>query len=196
MFKNGFSKKIAMFSLAFLLLAGGIVGFVVIPGTVDISNMQTDIEARKNDLELKYIRGDDMNKMMRNLDKASSELDLLKSVYITKGKELEFITAIEKIAADNSISQKINLGASEPFSGNSYSKTSVQINPSGNYENIIKYIKALESLDYYLNISNISLSKSNQSPARSQLETSNNIDITLSITAAAYIRDTNDESQG
>jgi Tfp pilus assembly protein PilO len=194
MFKNGFSKKIAMLSLAFLLIAGGILGFVIIPGTVDISNMQTDIEARKNDLEMKYIRGDDMNKMMRNLDKVSSELDLLKSVYIKKGSELEFITAIEKIAADNSISQKINLGASEPFSGNGYSKTSVQINSSGNYENIIKYIKSLESLDYYLNISNISLSKSNQNSTRNQLEISNNINITLSITAEAFIRETNDES--
>jgi hypothetical protein len=192
---KGFNKKIMIVSLVYFLIIGLLFGLVIISGSFEINNMQADIEARRLDLEQKYIKGDDLNKVMKNLDKVGSDINRLNGAYIVKGKELLFITAMEEIAAKHSVDQKINLGSSVAFSGTDFFKTTVQINSRGTFQNIMNYLRSLESMDYYLNITDISLSKSAPSITRYDLGGSGIGEISISINSDAFIRNTGNAAE-
>lgn len=194
--KFSLKNKIIVMIAGFILIIFSLIYFIVIPTIKDIQTMGQKIEEQMVDLEKKYIRGNSLRQLTENLKKIEPKLSSLDQIFINKNRELEFITTIENEANNSQISQKINLSSPKIIENQEFQKNDLQLSVNGEFNEQLKYLINLESLNYYINIKLLELSSSPRSgqtaPSikRNDQETSvsekepNNIN--LSITADTY----------
>ncbi|NCO79963.1 hypothetical protein CO116_01805 [Candidatus Falkowbacteria bacterium CG_4_9_14_3_um_filter_38_19] len=151
-------KKIIASVLIFLAVILSLIFFIVIPTVKEIKRMGHEIEAQRIDLETKFLKGQNLKQLTKNLNEIEPNLIKLDQVFINQNKELKFITTLEQIANANKVGQKINLGDSQPLENQIYKKVPVQLFTQGNFINQLNYLLELESLNYYLNIKSLELS--------------------------------------
>ena len=118
------------------------------------------------------------------------------------GQELEFITALEKIAIEKNVSQIINIknqnknSEKEKTTNEDYSSIEVVVNLNGNYDNLIKYLQAVQNLDFYFNINYLdfyyskskafSLTGKNSDTEKTFEKSNNNPIINLTLSGITY----------
>lgn len=144
--------------IGFFVIILSLIYFIVIPTIKEIKTMGDSIEAQREDLENKYIKGQSLKKLTENLNKIEPKLELLNQIFINKNRELEFITSLENKANKNQISQKINLGNPEKTENKNFQKTNLQLFTKGGFIKQLQYLKDLEQLNYYINIKLLELS--------------------------------------
>lgn len=150
-------KKLFIINGILLAAVGAIIYFVVVPSLKEIKRMQADIEAQRTDLEEKYQKGQSLKKLTESLEAIEPKLERLDQVFINQNRELEFITALEDIAGKQGVDQKITLGKIQPAKNKDYQKMPITISAGGRYADLIRYLLALESSNYYINISSIEI---------------------------------------
>ncbi len=141
------------------IIIAGLTFFIIIPNIQDIMMIKNDIDLRRSEIEQKYINGDDLSKLMRNLEQVSKRVESLNNVFIEKDDELAFITELETIAAKNHVTQKINLLPAQMDAKGIFGRTTVQITAGGRFSDIAAYMTDLENLNYYINIYSLQLSR-------------------------------------
>jgi len=156
--KLNLKNKITASLIGFLIIILSLIYFIVIPTVNDIKAMGQTIEAQREDLEKKYIKGQSLKQLTENLSKIEPKLDLLNQIFINKNRELEFITSLENEANKNQVSQKINLSAPQKVENENFQKTSLQLITNGGFIKQLQYLMNLENLRYYINIKLLELS--------------------------------------
>src|SRR3989338_4469029 len=156
-------KKIIISVLVVIILIAGIVYTVILPTVNEIREISQAVYLERVDLEKKYLRGQLLRKTIEDFDKIKPEQNKLKSIYIIEGEELRFITEIENIANRNNITQDIKLQAerNQNFRGGTGSLP-LELVSSGNFINVMQYLRDIEKLGYYFNISNLEISSAKQ----------------------------------
>ncbi|MEK7202801.1 MAG: type 4a pilus biogenesis protein PilO [Patescibacteria group bacterium] len=152
-------KKILISLFVFFIVILTLLFFIILPAIREINRIGRDIETQRMDLEKKFNRGQNLKQLSKNLNEIEPKLVKLDQIFINKNNELEFITALEKIAATNKINQKITLGNSELIEGKIYKKVPIQLLAQGNFIDQLNYLLNLESLNYYINIKSLEISK-------------------------------------
>ncbi|MBI2459044.1 MAG: hypothetical protein HYV53_00645 [Parcubacteria group bacterium] len=156
-FKFSLKNKITASLIGFLLIILSLIYFIVMPTIKEIKAMGKTIEAQREDLEKKYLKGQSLKQLTENLNKIEPKLKLLDQIFINKNRELEFITSLENQANKNQVSQKINLSA--PSEDNKdLQKTGLQLFTRGDFIKQLGYLTGLERLSYYINVKILELS--------------------------------------
>lgn len=156
--KFNLKNKITASSVGFLVIILSLIYFIVVPTIKEIKTMGSAIEAQREDLEKKYIKGQSLRQLTENLNKIEPKLDLLNQIFINKNRELEFITSLENEANKNQVSQKINLSAPQKAENQNFQKTSLQLFTKGGFIRQLQYLVNLEHLSYYINVKLLELS--------------------------------------
>jgi len=156
--KFNLKNKITASSAGFLIIILSLIYFIVIPTIKDIKAMGQTIEAQREDLEKKYIKGQSLKQLTENLSKIEPKLELLDQIFINKNRELEFITSLENEANKNQVSQKINLSEPQQIENQNFQKTNLQLLTNGNFIKQLQYLINLENLKYYINVKLLELS--------------------------------------
>lgn len=136
---------------------GLIVYFIILPTIQDIKKISDAVYAERMDLEKKYIRGQLLKKTLEDFEKVKPEKEKLASIFVSQGKELEFITALEKIAAVHGLKQSIQLQPTAGKKGEKLYPLLLEVTTNGDFIEILKYLKDLEKLNYYFNIFSLNL---------------------------------------
>lgn len=176
--KNKIIASLSCFFALILLLAH----FIVIPTIKEIKSMGESIEIQREDLEKKYIKGQNLKKLTDNLKDIEPKLKLLDRIFINKNRELEFITGLENQAAENGVSQKINLSAPEKTENQNFQKTGIKIFTKGGFAEQLKYLSGIEHLSYYINAKILELSNA----AAAAEDTAQNKNLNMNIEADTY----------
>lgn len=150
-------KKIIITSIISPAIVLGIIFYIVMPTINDIIEMRNNINSQRMDLEKKYQKGQSLKQLNENINIIEPQLEKLNSLFIKPDEVLEFITTLENAANKNNIDQKINLDLSMGVDENDYKKTPVQIAAGGSFRDQLKYLSALESLNYYVNIKSFTI---------------------------------------
>ena len=150
-------RKIALYIIAVLIVTSLIIYFVILPTINDIKTINQAVYNEKLDLEKKYLRGQLLRKTIEDFEKIKPEQDKINSIFIKQGNELEFITALENIAANYNLEQKLSLRSDLPADSGIYYPLPLEISIRGNFINILKYLNDLEKLDYYFNIAELAV---------------------------------------
>jgi len=156
--KFNLKNKITASLVGFLIIILSLIYFIVIPTIKEIKAMGQAIEAQREDLEKKYIKGQSLRQLTENLSKIELKLELLDQIFINKNRELEFITSLENEANKNQVSQKINLSAPQKAENQNFQKTSLQLFTKGGFVKQLQYLLNLEHLSYYINVKLLELS--------------------------------------
>lgn len=154
-------KKIAISIIIVLIFTALIIYFVIYPTIKDIKKISSTIYDERVDLEKKYLRGQLLKKTIEEFESAKPKQEKLASIFIVEGNELEFITALEKIASAYNVEQSLQLKPVQNKNSFYYSLP-LDIKIKGNFINILKYLKELEKSNYYFNISAVDLNNDNK----------------------------------
>ena len=155
--KIGLKQKAIMLFVSFTVINCLIVYLVILPTIKTIKNQSDLIVVQKIELEKRMSRVNNMANLSEKLKKVEPKKDTIEQTFINKNRELEFITTLEGIAEKNNVVQKINLESVKPGE-QSYFKTPLNINASGEYNSLLNYIINLETLKYYINIKSLQFS--------------------------------------
>lgn len=144
-------KKFFICTAIFLLTACNIIYFIIIPAINEIKKTGEEIVLMQKDVNDKYDKITSLKKLTADANKIEPEMAKLRQIFIDKNNQLGFIQELEEIAKNNNVNQSINIGA---ISDNALLNLSVQ----GEIGNLYNYLLDIESLNYYVNIKNISIS--------------------------------------
>jgi hypothetical protein len=114
------------------------------------------IEEQRSQLEELYIRGKNIKQTLQQYREIKPTINTIDNIYVKRGEELKFITTLENIANVQGINQEPKI-TSQPKNSNTLQ---LELNTTTSLNRIIKYLIGLESLDYYINIDTVRLSKS------------------------------------
>jgi Tfp pilus assembly protein PilO len=100
-----------------------------------------------------------LKKTIDDFEKIKPEKEKLEKAFVVEGKELDLITILEKISDSHGLSQELSLQKNPNVeeSRNFYYHLPLEVNLSGDFVNILKYFEDLEKINYYFNISTISI---------------------------------------
>lgn len=150
-------QKIISYIVLVVIAIGGLIYLIILPTAKDIKKINDDVLAERIDLEKKYLRGQLLRTTIENFEKIKPQEDKLNEIYIGQNEELKFITALENIANKYNLDQKIQLAENTDTGSVIYESLALNITTSGSYINILQYLKDIERLNFYFNISKISV---------------------------------------
>lgn len=154
--KDGFTKKMIMNATTSFIIIIGLIYFIIIPSSGSIIDSKNNIEQLRINLEKKYIEGQNLKKISGSLKTIETEIPKLDKMFIKKSNAIDFITSLENIALKTGINQKINLTDNK---GGDYQKNNLNLFSNGDFINQLNYLNELESMDYYINIKSMEISR-------------------------------------
>lgn len=150
-------QKIVAYILMVAIIIGGVIYGIILPTLQDIQKINDGVLAERIDLEKKYLRGQLLKTTIENFKKIKPQEDKLDQIYIGQNEELRFITALEDIANRNGLEQDIKLAGEIKSDTANYEPLALEIITEGGYIGILQYLKDIERLTFYFNISNITV---------------------------------------
>lgn len=138
-----------------------LIAFITYPSVLEIKSLNTTIDAQRVELEAQYLRGLTLKQTLKTYQDVKQNIEVLNHVYLTPGKELDFITALEHVADTTHVSQQIKLNT--PSAAQNQPDLPIQLTLAGNLANVIQYLSTVEALDYYVNVDTLRLGLPNLS---------------------------------
>jgi Tfp pilus assembly protein PilO len=133
--------------------------FIILPKINFIKENGKAISERRIFLEEQYIRVRNFKQNNEEMKLVDEDIDKLDEVFVNYNEDLQFIETLENLASDNNINQKISLGKVESEGKDEFEEITLEISAEGSFLNIMKYLISLETLNYYINISFLDISK-------------------------------------
>lgn len=145
------SNLIVMFLAIFLVSY-----FAIYLAIQDINKLRSEIISEKIEIEKRVNREQNLSNLAVKLKKIELNSEQIDNIFIAKDNELDFIKTLEDIATYNNVMQNINL-LPDKTNVKGISKTVVNIIIEGTYENVLNYLRDIESLPHYINVNYLSL---------------------------------------
>ncbi len=191
--KNKYKNKILINIALFFAFTLFVVYFLLLPATNKIKKLRVDIANAKIEINNAIEKEKNINNQTDKLKTIESQIEKLDKIFISRNRELEFITTLEGVASKNNIEQTFDLKAIPDFNDDDFINIPIIIKAKGEFNNVMNYLKDLETLAYYINISNLEITKNTSggqavfSKNNYSNEQSNSI-ITMNITANTYFK--------
>lgn len=169
-------QKIAVSIFVFLIFIGIVIYFTIIPSVRDIIIIKNDIYAQKVDLEMKYLKGQNLRNLTEKLIAAEERMQDIDQAFVDGSDDLKFIVTLEEIAEKNNVTQKINILKPEN-SGAIFSKVPIQIFSQGSVADQLNYLTDLERLNFYININSLEITSTAR---RNENQAASNVSLFIS----------------
>lgn len=165
--KLGTRNKIIAITALFVVFSVALFFFVVKPVIADITGLKEKIISQKVELETKIAREKNAKTLNEKLSKAEPLLAEFDRIFVSRERDLEFITSLEDIAQKNGITQSINLNLSSATDQQTYKNIPLELTATGNFTALMNYLADLENTSYYINVTFLELSGASPSSASS-----------------------------
>ena len=120
------------------------------------------IQNQKQTIEKLLAKGQSINHNRQNLEEVQKNIDVLDTIFLKTGEELNFIMDLEKAAQKNNLEQVIKFDNNKGTQEAEITMVPIDLQISGNLKNIIAYINMLETFDYSINLTKIDISSQNR----------------------------------
>ncbi|MDD5342120.1 MAG: type 4a pilus biogenesis protein PilO [Patescibacteria group bacterium] len=176
-------KSIIIIGGALIIIVGLLV-FAFLPLNRTIDDLKTQILGKRIDSALLKQQ---QNTAARSQDEASlvEKDEELRAYFIQKSKFLEFISQIEELAKNNSVKEEVTL-TEFPNNTQEVFTHPISVSFTGDYNNILKLMAELESLNYYLDFAQITLSNAGDGGLNVNTNTSKQSQLQVSLTGLTY----------
>ncbi len=153
-------RKVIIYTCLIGLVTLGIFTFIAWPSLTVIKTLNNQIYEQRVELEKMYRRGQILKQTVKEYEQVKPQVFGLQQIFVNRGQELDLITALENTAVATNVIQTIKLGAVNPTADHPLLPLELQV--TGNTNQIITYLAGLESLNYYLNIDTVRLISNRQ----------------------------------
>ncbi len=148
---------------------------IIFPTIRYIKNLEQDTNNLREYLEKKYENTKTIRTSKKKIEEIKSTVAKYPDYLFYHGDELKLITTLENIATRNQIIQKIDNSNLDKLDD----KLNLSLTLNGDYQNILKYLSALEKENYYFIITNLQLSSAFSPQNNNTNATIMNLDLIL-----------------
>lgn len=160
---------------------------IIYPKYSSIVQVNQSITDARTQLELRYEKTKRLHKSQINLFTVQQLVDKVYGRLLKKGEELQFILAMESLAERLQLKQALVLGPAPRHIQKNLAAFSLDISATGNFQNLMEYMEALEKNQYPLAILYFNFAGPEASAAAPEAGVQRLI--TLTIKAEVYVQD-------
>jgi hypothetical protein len=128
-----------------------------------LKRIEQEINAKEKEGIAKLDRSASKEVVMTVLEKFESDFGQIGESVVKSGKELEFIQALEQMADNRDVSQKVEMSfdaSSKSIKPGEIGKIPLVLNVSAPYRELLKYLSDLDRFQYYVIIKSITITRS------------------------------------
>lgn len=145
-------------TVAFGLLLAAVITLIVFPALREIRLISQQVYEERIRLEKLYVRGQLQKIVREKYATIEHSIGFLNTILLKENQELEYITALERVAESTGVELGIAIGDPKRIPEQTYSTLPFTFSVSGNWTSILRWVEEVESLPYYTNIREISIS--------------------------------------
>lgn len=153
-----FKNQIISIALSIISLLAVIV-LIIIPAFRSINSINKEIRQQEEELENRLAMGLNAKKIKDDLDKIEAYVGDIDKIFLEKESELEMITKLEALATDNKVEASIRPDFKIQSFSNDAGKLPLSMSVSGEYSQIMSFIRDIDCQKYYYAIDNANLSR-------------------------------------
>lgn len=161
-------QRTRLFWVFTILVIASIAILVIYPASREIKTTAAEINKLKEELRRRQAPEYALKEVLTSYRRHEARINLLNRAVMNKNRELEFITALEDIAARYNVQQKIDIGNYQTLANGAFSQMPLQLQLTGAFTDILRYLQGLERLPVYINIKQMSFNSA-AAPAVSNL---------------------------
>jgi len=132
-----------------------IVAFLVWPLIKDIENNSNELITTKNSITTLSAQTKIIEDFKNNFQVYKTDLERIEQMFIDSGNPVNFIKFLENTSGDHQIISQINLSSSA-----SQDFMSFQVSLTGNFYEVLNFIKKIETGPYLVEIQNLTIKNS------------------------------------
>lgn len=148
-------KRTLLMIIIFALLTIAVIAGVIIPTVRSIQKAVTETQELRVYLEKRYERITNLRTSIKKINGIRAQVSTFPNHLFSRGQELELITTLEEMAANNNVTQKISKSNLDRLTDN---RVTLSLNVTGSYARVLRFLTDLETLPYFLNITKLQLS--------------------------------------
>lgn len=133
-----------------------LIFFVFLPNVNKIKIIEQTITDKKLEFQRKADRLMQVPKVVLNLNEMEPRVNKIADNLIKKDEEINFITTLENLANEHGVVARMSIG--EKKQAGKFQKAPMQIFTQGEYYGLLEYLRSLEAIKYYSNITSIEFS--------------------------------------
>ncbi len=151
-------QRTRLFWFLTTIVIASVAILVIYPAMREIKTTAAEINKLKEELRQRQTPEYALKEVLTSYRRHEARINLLNRAAMNKSRELEFITALEDIAARYKVQQKIDIGNYQAFPNGAFSQMPLQLQLTGSFKDELKYLQGLERLPVYINIKQMSFS--------------------------------------
>ncbi len=138
----------------------GVMVGIIVPSVRLILHVRHDVRETEGALEQEYKETRILRRSIREVGDITKKIAEYKHAFIHEGDELKLITELENIATTNHIDQTLQVDKTHTKRGATTKPAYVfSFNNRGTFADHVRYLRAIEQLPYYMNISALTWEK-------------------------------------
>lgn len=174
-------KKIILVVIIFFLIAAGIIAGIIVPSISDIKELDQETVELRSYLERKYQKSHTIRLSALESEQMRSSTKEFPNYLFHSSQTLELVTMLESFASATNVTQKI--GATD-LDQVTEGKATLSLTVSGDFKNVMSYLRDIENSKYFLNILNLQLTPLVQGFSGGSTAAS---PVSLSLTLSIYV---------
>ncbi len=174
-FNLSLERRTIIILALFLLSTTVVIVLLFLPTVRYIKNISDDTGKLREYLNKKYESSHSLLNYKQRIEENKAAIEEYKDYLFFKGDELQLITKLENLADTYQVNQKINnTDLDKP--GNTLH---ISLTVTGNYQNLLQYLLALEKQIYFLQVKTVHFSPGFSTPADNPQAAILNLDLVL-----------------
>lgn len=156
-------------TLAVFIVLGLEYGLIIRPSNLAMIKLVEECGQIKTQIASNEISNRSAEDSGEKIKQANDTIGRLEKSLIEKNREIEFVTHLERLANDSRIVQEPSLGPLRSDKNKLYQTATLDINAQGKYQDLMRYLSALENLSYASSISSLSLNRHNEGDGQASM---------------------------
>lgn len=173
-------KKSIVIVIIFFLVAFAIVGAIIVPSIMSIRELDEQTINLRTYLEKKYQKTHNIRMSVQESEQMRSSTKTFPDHLFHGSQTLELVTTLESFAASNSVDQRIGATTLDQVTEG---KATLAITVTGDYKNVLAYMRDIENLKYFMTITSLQMSPL----ADRNSQTSASTPVSLSLQLSIYV---------
>lgn len=165
------NQKIAILAVLIILLVAGYYTLWYAPRSLEISRLDDDVEAARNDIAIKQQRAANLPRLQQELRELDARLKEAVAQLPNKKEMADLLSSISAKAQASGLEILLFRPRTESYK-DFYAEIPVDINVKGNFYNVVRFFDEVGQLSRLVNIDNISFRNPKVSGDQVELETS------------------------
>lgn len=153
-------QKMIIAGLLFAAIVAALFIFIISPVVNEIKNLNDQIYQQRLALEKRYVQRFGIRRVIQNFAEINEKKDDILSIFLSKNGEINFITRLEELADKSNVELKIFLlPEDEGKIKDGKQMYNLTLNLTGNFKNLLLFIKGMEKFDTYIILDSISITQ-------------------------------------